>query len=334
MERKKDYYAVLGVSPGASQEEIKKAYRQLAKKYHPDTNAGNTAAETMFKQITEAYTVLSDKEKRAMYDQLGDAAFEQGYEEGRNRGGFSYETKGPYREYHFTGSGDDIDEIWKRMFDDGFGQSGFYGFTRGFHRNSRKDPFQRETAAKGEDRKASVTITFMEAALGCTKKIRLQDENGQTGILEVKIPAGIENGQCIRLKGKGMRDLYGGEPGNLILEIAVQEKEGFQRKGMDVYTTIRIPFETAVFGGEARVDTLYGQVVCNIAPGTQAGSRIRLRGKGIVSMKQPGVYGDQYAVVEIQVPRDLSYQEAKKLREYASIRKERSSSSGRKGSVA
>ena len=155
-------------------------------------------------------------------------------------------------------------------------------------------------------------------AFGCEKLIHLTSQNG-TGkrtSLQVHVPAGIDDGQSIRLKGKGMPGVGGGEAGDLFLKVHVGAKPGFERKGADLYTTVKIPFTTAVLGGEAEVATLTGKVVCRIKPGTQSGSRIRLKGKGIVSMKDASVHGDQYVTVQIDVPKNLSAAAKQKLREF------------------
>ena len=159
-------------------------------------------------------------------------------------------------------------------------------------------------------------VSFEEAAFGCKKRISFQGADGKRQSLEVTIPAGIEDGKTLRLKGKGMPGIGGGAPGSLMLKVCVKEKPGYQRDGLDVYTTVSVPFTMAVFGGEVPADTLYGRVLLTIKPGTQSGTKIRLRGKGIVSMNQPGVRGDQYASVEIQVPRDLSAAAKEKLKEF------------------
>ena len=336
MAAKRDYYEVLGVAKNADEKTIKKAYRKLAKKYHPDTNAGNPDAEKKFKEVTEAYSVLSDPEKKKMYDQFGHAAFDQsagGSYQGSGFGnGFQGFKSGPggYQEYHFTGNADDIfGDMFKDIFhgssskstdgfgghgfhrssfyDDGSGFSGFGGF--GDHGSAGFDQ-------KGQDLNASVSVTFDEAAVGCDKRITLQDQSGKAQTLEVHIPAGIDSGKSIRLRGKGMPGTGKGGAGDLLLKVTVQPKAGYERKGMDVYTTVSIPYTTAVFGGEARVHTLYGDVMCKIKEGTQSGSKIRLRGKGIVSMKDANVHGDQYVTVQIQVPRHLNAEARQKLMEY------------------
>ena len=164
---------------------------------------------------------------------------------------------------------------------------------------------------------AKVEVSFEEAALGADKVIRFRAPDGSEQSLQVHIPAGIDSGQKIRLKGKGMPGQNGGGAGSLLLEVTVQSKPGFERKGMDIYTTVEIPFETAVLGGETIVPTLSGRVSCKIKEGTQSGTKIRLKGKGIVSMKNPSQKGDEYAVIQIRVPRNLSADAKQKLQEYA-----------------
>ena len=276
METKRDYYEVLGVNREAEEGAIKKAYRKLAKKYHPDTNAGNAQAEQRFKEITEAYTVLSDPKKRKLYDQFGHAAFDgSGPQEGayyRNAGNTG---NGGYREYHFEGG--DMDDIFGDIFGDmfhgknsgGFGKRGFGG---------------REFSGRGSDVEADVAVSFDEAVFGGDKVIHLRDQDGNVQSLQVHIPAGIEAGKTIRLRGKGNPGINGGGSGDLLLRVTVGEKPGYERKGRDIYTTVQIPYTTAVFGGEARVKTIHGEVICKIREGTQSGSKIRLRGKGVVSM--------------------------------------------------
>ena len=172
------------------------------------------------------------------------------------------------------------------------------------------------SSQRGEDLRAEISVSFDEAAFGCEKKISLQGQDGKISTVQVKIPAGIESGKTIRLRGKGMPGSNLAGDGDLLLKVDVQEKPGFERKGADLYTTVKIPFTTAVLGGEAEVATLTGKVVCRIKPGTQSGSRIRLKGKGIVSMKDASVHGDQYVTVQIDVPKNLSAAAKQKLREF------------------
>lgn len=339
MAQKRDYYEVLGVNKSATDAEIKKAYRKLAKKYHPDMNKDDPRAEELFKEVTEAYEVLSDKEKRKLYDQFGHAAFEEGAGQGGAygaggqgfgggaggfggfgsrgfggfggqgfRGGFGGGAGGGNGSFHFNGnSGDGYQEYYYTgdNLDDIF--DGFFG-------GSRKG---RSRSKDGEDVLAKVDVSFEEAALGADKVIRFRAPDGSEQSLQVHIPAGIDSGQKIRLKGKGMPGQNGGGAGSLLLEVTVQSKPGFERKGMDIYTTVEIPFETAVLGGETIVPTLGGRVSCKIKEGTQSGTKIRLKGKGIVSMKNPSQKGDEYAVIQIRVPKNLSADAKQKLQEYA-----------------
>lgn len=353
---KRDYYELLGLAKGADPSAIKKAYRKLAKKYHPDTNPGDKEAEKKFKEITEAYNILSDPEKKKLYDQFGHAAFDQsgaadgagGYGTGGFHGGFygsgfggagsdgtgfgsngfgsggfsggGFTGNGGYQEYHFEGRNMDdmFGDIFGNMFHGGTSRKTSSGFGNGFHGGFQSGGFQ----SKGSDLNAEVTVGFDEAAFGCDKVITLQDPNAPgnpSQSLKVHIPAGIDTGKTIRLRGKGMPGTNGGDAGDLMLKVKVADKPGYERKGTDVYTTITVPFTTAVFGGEALVQTLYGNVLCKIREGTQSGSKIRLKGKGIVSMKNPSVHGDQYVTVQIEVPRHLTPQAKEKLREYETL---------------
>ena len=356
---KRDYYDVLGIDRNADEKTIKKAYRKLAKKYHPDTNAGNPDAADKFKEVNEAYDVLGDPKKKKMYDQFGHAAFEAGADPGAGAGaggfgGFQSGGNGSYQEFHFEGG--DMDDILKNLFGGGFGGgsnsgkagsahgfggSGFghSGFENGSFRsgfngsfgsggfdgtgygdgfgNSCNSGFSGSHQQKGQDLNAEISISFNEAAFGCDKLINLSGADGSgKQTLKVHIPAGIDNGKSIRLRGKGNPG-YGGAPaGDLLLKVHVGERPGFERKGTDVYTTVNVPFITAALGGEAKVQTLNGQVMCRIPEGTQSGSKIRLKGKGIQAMGKAGVYGDLYVTVQVQVPRNLSEESKRRLREF------------------
>lgn len=326
MAAKRDYYETLGVNKSADKEAIKRAYRKLAKKYHPDTNAGDAHAEEMFKDVTEAYNVLSDEKKRKLYDEFGFAGLQEGFSEEAARqaaqggfggfGGFggngSY--SGPYssnggpfthQEFHFENGSGDMDDIFS-MFGDMFSHG---GSARG-----------RSTSRKGSDVMADLTISFDEAVFGCEKSISLQDPStGKVSNLSIHIPAGIESGKTVRLKGQGNPGRNGGAAGDVLLNVNVTPSREFERKGQNVYSTIRVPFTTAALGGKARVHTLYGDVECSIKAGTQGGSKIRLKGKGISSMKNPSVKGDQYVTVEISVPRRLTPRAKEALEEYRAV---------------
>lgn len=361
MASKRDYYEVLGIKKGASQSEIKKAYRKMAKKYHPDTNAGDEAAAEKFKEVSEAYSILNDPEKKKLYDQFGHAAFDGTGQPGGSYGaggsgfrgfggaggsgfsGFSQGPDGSYQEYHFEGG--NMDDILKDLFGHGFsggsaGSSGFGGFggasgasgfsgssgkgfsgfgggsgfngSSGFGGGSGYGSFPQD----GDNVNADVNVSFDEAAFGGDRYFDLKDPSGKTQSLKVHIPAGIDDGQSIRLRGKGMPGANGGKDGDLLLKVHVAARPGFERKGMDVYAPVRIPFSTAVLGGKVEVQTLRGKVKCTIKPGTQSGTKLRLRDKGIVSMKDPSKYGCHYAVVEIDVPRNLSDEAKQKLAEF------------------
>ena len=362
MGAKRDYYEVLGINRSADKDTIKKAYRKMAKKYHPDSNAGDASAEEKFKEVTEAYNVLSDPEKKKLYDRFGHAAFEEGAGAGGagygssgfggsgfggsgfggsgfggsgfgGFGGFGKGQSGAYRspdgsyqEFHFEGG--DMDDILKNLFgrgsrrsgksansSNGFGNGSFGG--GGFHGSSYGNGYGGSYQQKGQDLNAEISIGFNEAAFGCDKLINLSEADGNgKQTLKVHIPAGIDNGKSIRLRGKGNPGYGGGQSGDLLLKVHVGERPGFERKGADVYTTVNVPFITAALGGEARVQTLNGQVMCRIPEGTQSGSKIRLKGKGIQVMGKAGVFGDLYVTVQVQVPRNLSEESKRKLREF------------------
>ena len=311
---KRDFYEVLGVKKDAKDKEIKAAYRKLAKKYHPDSNPG-AEAKQRFEEISEAYQVLSDPEKRKLYDQFGMAAFDGSFETGGSGAGYGSSAYAKYASNSSTGSfhgkSTSQNADFGSIFDDLFGHFGAY--------SARGDDFFNTahnygyTDRKGPDLHADITISFEEAVFGCDKVISLTAGDGSIKRLQVHIPAGIDEGKLIRLKGKGNPSGGTGENGDLLLKVHVTEKPGFERKGQDIYMQVDIPFATAVLGGEEKIHTLYGDVLCKIPAGTQSGSRIRLRGKGVASMKNRNVRGDAYAVIRIQVPRNLSREAKEKL---------------------
>lgn len=241
------------------------------------------------KEIKHAYRKLA---KQYHPDtNAGDRNAEQRFKEATE----AYEIlSDPEKRKQYDRFGFDEDDFFENLFGGGFG---------------------RRREQRGRDLESELTISFEEAAFGCKKNIRLSGSFDQQ--LEVTIPAGIEEGQSVRLKGKGYpgSSFYGTQNGDLFLNIHIAAKPGYERKGLDVYTTEKIPYPTAVLGGEAVFHTLYGDVKCRIPAGTQSGSRIRLRQKGIVSMKNPAVHGDAYVEIQIAVPKNVSPQEAQLLRE-------------------
>ena len=343
----RDFYEVLGVKKDADGAAIKKAYRKLAKKYHPDTNKGNKQAEEKFTEAKEAYEVLSDDKKRKIYDKYGMAAFTSGvspeeYEKaaeqygagfggfgssggagfggfgsGAGFGGFGSGGQGfgGFGSGAGFGTGGTGGTTWHRSDGNGWESFSFEGgdvddILNGFLGGNRGSRFggsrAQARARKGDDITAKIEISFDDAAFGAKRRFTFRTDDGRTESLEVTIPAGIDTGQKIRLRGKGGPGYHGGEAGDLYLEVKVGERPDFVRKGMDVCNTVRVPFKTVALGGKAIVPTLTGNVECTIPEGTQSGAQIRLRGKGIVSRRDPSVHGDQIVTVEVQVPKNLS----------------------------
>ncbi len=326
---KKDYYELLGLKRSADSQEIKKAYRKLAKKYHPDTNSGNTKAEQMFKEITEAYNILSDDKKRKLYDRYGQAAFDGSMgnnpEDFEKYAGSAFwkntQDNGQRTEYHYN---DDINDIFGNVFGSFFNnktrESRNSGNTYGSKRTYKFDNennFDFETEISN-DLNANITISFREAALGCEKRIAFDDKN--LGTISVRIPAGIDEGKKIRLKGKGRTDTFG-RKGDLFLKVHIQKDVKYKREGMDVYVTERIPYTTAVLGGEAVFDTLYGPVKCKVPAGCQPGSKLRIKNKGISDINNKAITGDEYVVIEIEVPKKMSAREKELLCQLRDIQK-------------
>ena len=341
----KDLYGVLGVERKADDKKLKSAYRKLAKKYHPDANPGDKDAEQKFKDVGEAYAILSDPEKRKLYDQFGYAAFDgsgAGQAGGAGGpGGYQYYSSGPggYQSFHF--SGQDAEDLFRSMFGDMFGGSGRSGsYGGGFSGSSGFGGFgfddfddggqsfggrtgRRAARQQSLDLTSSLTVSFRDAALGATKRIQLQDpaatgKNAGITTLEIKIPAGIEEGKKIRLRGRGMAGADG-KKGDLLIEIHIDPDKEYTRDGLDLYTSAQIPYSVAVLGGEAMLPTLHGSVSCKIPAGIQSGSKIRLKEKGIHTEGRSPKKGDEFVEIRIAVPRNLSPAARKKLEEYAAL---------------
>ncbi|MCR5756007.1 MAG: molecular chaperone DnaJ [Acetatifactor sp.] len=357
-EQKRDYYEVLGVDKNADDAAIKKAYRVLAKKYHPDMNPGDAEAEKKFKEASEAYAVLSDPEKRRQYDQFGHAAFEQG---GGGPGGFD-----------FTGA--DFSDIFSDIFGDFFGG----GRSRGARNNG---------PMKGANLRTSVRLTFEEAVFGCKKEIELTVKescktcngtgakpgttpetcpkckgNGQvvftqqsffgtvrnvqtcpecqgsgkvikekcadcsgTGYIpmrkrySVDIPAGIDSGQSTRMPGLGEPGINGGPRGDILVEVIVGRHPIFQRQDMNIFSTVPMSFAVAALGGEVLIDTVDGKVAYDVKPGTQTDTKVRLKGKGVPSVRNREIRGDHYVTLVVQVPDKLSHEAKELLKQFDEI---------------
>lgn len=359
MADKRDYYEVLGVSKGATEAEIKRAYRKVAKKYHPDMNPGDKEAEAKFKEATEAYEVLSDSQKRSQYDQFGHAAFDQSGGFGGGAGGFG----------GFDFNGGDMGDIFGDLF------GGMFG---GGSRARRNGPTQ------GAHVRAGVRVTFEEAVFGCTKEleITLKDECGTchgtgakpgtspetcpkcggrgqivytqqsmfgtvqnvqtcpecggsgkvirqkctkcggTGYeskrkkIQVTVPAGIDNGQSIRIRGKGEPGKNGGPRGDLLVTVTVSRHPKFQRREYDLFSTEPITFAQAALGATISIQTVDGPYEHTVKPGTQTDTKVRLRGKGVPSIRNKNVRGDHYVTLVVQVPETMNEKQKQALRAY------------------
>ncbi|MCF2681200.1 molecular chaperone DnaJ [Faecalicatena contorta] len=357
-EAKRDYYEVLGVSKDADEATLKKAYRQVAKKYHPDMNPGDTEAEKKFKEASEAYAVLSDPEKRRQYDQYGHAAFEGGAGGAGGFGGFDF-------------GGADFSDIFGDIFGDLFGGGGRRG-------RASQGPM------KGANIRKSVRITFEEAVFGCEKELDvvLKDpcttcggsgakpgtspetcpkcggkgqvvytqqsffgtvqnvqtcpdchgtgkivrekcpDCGGTGYvsnrkkISVTIPAGIDNGQSVRIREKGEPGVNGGPRGDLLVEVTVSRHPIFQRQDMHIFSTVPISFAQAALGADIRIKTVDGDVIYTVKPGTKTDTKVRLKGKGIPSVRNSQVRGDHYVTLVIQTPEHLSHEAKEALRKF------------------
>ena len=362
MAEKRDYYEVLGLKKGASEDEIKKAFKSMARKYHPDLHPDDKEAAEKFKEINEAYEVLSDSEKRARYDQFGHAAVDPNYGGGAGAGGFS----------GFGGFGD-VGDIFDSIFGGGFG--GFGG--------GRSTASSANAPHRGGDVNANVTIDFMEACKGAKKKMRVThmvkcdqcsgtgaDANTKTssctechgqgsvrvnqrtpfGVIsttkvcprcggkgkivtnpcskcrgsgrqrvttdiELKIPAGIDNGQILRVSGQGDAGLNGGPNGDLNVSVTVRPHELFTRSGNDIFCEIPISYAQAVLGDKVTVPTIKGKVEYEIPEGTQSGTKFRLRGEGVKYLGRES-YGDQYVTVVVEVPKRLTKQQKELLKKF------------------
>jgi DnaJ-class molecular chaperone len=304
-----DFYAALGLSKGASTDEVRKAFKKLARKYHPDVNPGDKKAEDQFKTISEAYEVLSNPEKKKKYDTYGSADFEGfpggGAAGGRGYGGYSYGPQGNYSTQFDVGDLGDI-------FGDIFGGMG--GATAGGGRTRRKtytrqSPFE-SSGVKGQDLNFTLELDFLEAAQGCEKKIRLP--NGVA--FNVRIPAGVHEGGKIRLAGKGEPGFNGGPAGDLFIVPQIKPHAYFQRNGFNIELELPVSIDEAVQGAKIKVPTITGSVDLKIPAGIQSGQKMRLKGRGIEDAKTK-TPGDQIVTIMVKYPTGIDEKTQEQIRE-------------------
>jgi curved DNA-binding protein len=328
----KDYYEVLGIKKSAKKDEIKKAYRKLARQYHPDVNPGDKAAEEKFKEINEAYEVLSDPDKRGKYDQFG-SQWQQytrsgGRPEDFDWGAWSAQPGGGGGTYTRTVS----QEEFEQMFGGGMGGMGgfsdffetlFGGMSRGQSSGRRSAGFEdlfgggyNQGPTRGRDSQHSIPINLEEAFHGATRL--LQWEDGRK--IEAKIPPGVKTGSKIRLRGQGEKGTGGGQTGDLFLRVKVRPHEVYERDGDDLKVTVPVDLYTAMLGGETDVKALDKTVKLSIPPETVNGRVFRLRGLGMPNLKDPSKRGDLFAKVEIKLPENLSDEEKRLFRKLQGLR--------------
>ena len=345
---KKDYYKLLGIDKNASKDEIKKAFRKKARKYHPDVNPTENRSGEKFKEINEAYRVLSDDKKREMYDKFGVVEGEQSqYQQWADKGqggGFGggggrvYRTPNGKTVYYSSGGspgqGVDFSDIFGGMggssgqsrggggfdffsdlgdifdvFNRGGGGGGGFSGSSSRRRSSRMP-------SEGEDLKYDMEIGFMDAFNGGKRRIQFQNpRTGQTETLTVKIPKGIKEGQKLRLKGKGMPGSNGGKPGDLYINIHIADHPYFERRGDDIYVEREVPFTTAVLGGKIKVKGIDRELSVNVPPGTSSSSILRLKNQGFPKIDSPNERGNLMVKIDVKVPQNLTKKQKELLKE-------------------
>ena len=321
----KDYYATLGVSKTASEKEIKQAFRKLARKYHPDVNPGDKAAEARFKEINEANEVLGDPEKRKKYDELG--ANWRMYEQAQRSGGGTGAAN-PFAQWGYAPGGGGFrpmteDEV-SDMFggDDGpfsdFFKTFFGGAEAGGERHRRTRSARQ---AKGRDVEHEIELDLEDALRGTVQRLGI-NQNGHHRSVEVRIPAGVTDGSRVRVSGEGERGSGSGASGDLYLRVKLRPHAKFDRKGRDLFTKVKVPVTTAVLGGEVDVETLASKSLrLRIPPATQNAQMFRLRTHGLPTTAKDGQPGDLYATVEIAVPQAISAEERQLYEALAALEK-------------
>lgn len=294
-----DYYGILGVSKTASQDDIKKAFKKLARKYHPDLNPNDPSAKQKFQEINEANEVLSDPEKRKKYDAYGEnwkhadefEAQKQRYQQGSNSGGFGSMGGGYWSSADggfsgsFSGDEGEFSDFFESLF----------GSRRG---NSRQAGF------KGQDYNAELHLSLRDAAV--THK-QVLEVNGKK--IRITVPAGIADGQTIKLNGQGGPGLNGGPAGDLYITFIIADDPNYKREGNNLYQNIPLDLYTAILGGEQVIETLNGKIKLKIKPETQNGTKVRLKGKGFPVYKKEGQFGDLFIIYEIKIPTNLTEQQ-------------------------
>jgi curved DNA-binding protein len=307
----KDYYKILGVDKKASADQIKKSYRALAQKYHPDKNPDNKAAENKFKEINEAYEVLGDADKRKKYDNLG-SSFNNFRQTGGRSSDFNWnDWIDPNGERRRRGA--DMRSGVNDFFSKNDNSSDFFEkiFGGGFNRR-RGNP----TPMRGDDISATVELTLEEAYNGVSKVI---DANGQK--IEVKFKPGIDDGQIQKISSKGYPGKHGGENGDLIITVAIKPHKRVQRKGLNLYVEITIDLYKAILGGSSKITTFAGTIKLNIPPESQPGKQLMLKGLGMPKYNAAGEFGDLYVTLNVKLPQNLSEKEVALFTELKNLQK-------------
>lgn len=310
----KDYYKVLGLNRNASEEDIKKAFRRLAKEYHPDKNKGNKEAENKFKEISEAYQVLSDPAKKSKYDNLG-SSWNNFQSSGGDSSDFNWQdwfatkrsTRGRQTVGDIFDSGGGVSDFFEKIFGGKFSQE--KGFTQ--QQSYQKSP------VKGEDLNSELTITLEEAFNGVTKQIQVNNEK-----IDLRIKPGIQDGQILKIPGKGRKGKNTGPSGDLLIKITVDEHNTLTRDDDDLQMDLIIDLYTAVLGGSVNLKTFSGQVKINIPPETQPGKILKLSGQGMPKYNSPGERGDLYLTLNVSIPKNLSKKEIDLFRQLQDLRKQ------------
>lgn len=303
-----DYYKILGLDKSASQADIKKAYRKLARKLHPDLNPNDKEAQRKFQQLNEANEVLSDPEKRKKYDQYGKDwqhadAFEEARKQQQQRGGGGFGGFGGGRTYT-TGQGFDESQF-SDFFESMFGGGGF-GSSSGRRQQAQ---------FKGQDFNATLRLSLTDVLKSQKQTIDLGEKK-----IRLTIPAGVEDGQTIKIKGYGGEGVSGGPKGDLYITFEIFNNTRFKRLESDLYATEEISLYTAVLGGDITVDTLSGKVKLKVKPGTQNDTKVKLKGKGLPKYKKEGQHGDLYITYKVSLPENLSEREKELFNELSKLR--------------